>query len=289
MASQPIVAGWTASNTDNGFVGPGSFGTSDIICHKNSANAKGHAVVAAGDKIFVQWDTWPESHKGPVIDYLGNCGSADCETVDKTALEHPSPISPSFYVLRYEIIVLHSAGQANGAQNYPRCFNLQVTGSGSAAHLGVKGTSLYTATDPGILVNIYTSLKSYAIPGPALISGAVGIAQAKPAIATSATAFTGAAAVLAGTPTTAATSATAQTTKPSATTLVTTITAATPSVALPIATASTAIATVVAGASCNALAPVLAPVPTKATSFLVCRSACNGSLSLLPLLFSSNS
>ncbi|KAK0709652.1 glycosyl hydrolase family 61-domain-containing protein [Lasiosphaeria miniovina] len=228
MQNPPKVAGWTAANTDNGFVGPESFAAGDIICHKSATNAGGHAVVAAGDKVFIQWDTWPESHKGPVIDYLANCGVAGCETVDKTALqffkidevglvdgttapgtwgsdqliknnnswlvEIPPTIAPGFYVLRHEIIALHSAGQANGAQNYPQCFNLQVTGGGSVAPAGVKGMALYTATDPGILVNIYTPLASYKIPGPALIGGAVKIAQGSSAITASATAITSSAA-----------------------------------------------------------------------------------------------
>ncbi|KAK0629035.1 glycosyl hydrolase family 61-domain-containing protein, partial [Bombardia bombarda] len=231
MQNPPVVAGWTASNTDNGFVGPESFAAADIICHRDSANAKGHAIVKAGDKVLIQWDTWPESHKGPVIDYLANCGAAGCETVDRTSLnffkidevglidgsaapgkwgsdqliannnawlvEIPPTLAAGFYVLRHEVIALHSAGQTNGAQNYPQCFNLQVAGGGSLAPAGVKGQALYKAADPGILVNIYQTLTSYAIPGPALISGAVKIAQASSAITASATAITGSASAVA--------------------------------------------------------------------------------------------
>jgi len=87
MANRPIVAGWTTSSTNNGFIGPESFASADIICHKNSSNAKGYAVVAAGDNISLQWNTWPESHRGPVIDYLPDCGSTDCEAVDKNSLQ----------------------------------------------------------------------------------------------------------------------------------------------------------------------------------------------------------
>ncbi len=237
----PTVVGWTASNTDNGFVGPEDFANPDIICHKSATNAGGHAVVAAGDKIFIQWDTWPDSHHGPVIDYLANCGSAGCETVDKTTLEFfkidevglvdgttapgvwgsdqliangnawlvqiPSTIAPGNYVLRHEIIALHSAGNLNGAQNYPQCFNLQITGSGTATPQGVLGTKLYTPNDAGILANIYNAPITYTIPGPALIAGASSIAQAKSAITASATAVTGNAAVPAATATSTATSA----------------------------------------------------------------------------------
>jgi endoglucanase len=62
----PVVVGWQTPNTANGFVSPDAYGTSDIICHLNATNARGHAVVAAGDKISIQWTTWPDSHHGPV-------------------------------------------------------------------------------------------------------------------------------------------------------------------------------------------------------------------------------
>ncbi|KAK4180305.1 glycosyl hydrolase family 61-domain-containing protein [Triangularia setosa] len=221
----PKVAAWTASNTDNGFVGPESFASSDIICHKNSANAQARIVVAAGDSVFVQWDTWPESHHGPVIDYLASCGNTGCDKIEKTALEFfkiaeaglvngaqapgrwasdvlidnnnswmikiPANIRPGQYVLRHEIIALHSGGDLNGAQNYPQCFNIEVTGSGTVLPQGVKGTSLYTPTDAGIRFNIYRSLDSYPIPGPALPAGFAPAAQGSSAIASSATAVTG--------------------------------------------------------------------------------------------------
>lgn len=181
-------------------------------------------MVAAGDKINLQWTTWPDTHHGPVIDYLANCGDS-CETVDKTTLkffkidgvglvddttlpgtwgddqlivnsnswmvEIPPTLAPGNYVLRHELIALHSAGSEDGAQNYPQCFNLQITGSGSDKPSGVLGTDLYKATDAGILVNIYNSLSTYVVPGPTLYSGAVSITQATSAITASGTPATG--------------------------------------------------------------------------------------------------
>lgn len=157
--------------------------------------------MAAGSTVELQWTPWPESHKGPVIDYLASC-NGECETVDKTTLKFfkigeeglidgstgpgnwasdkliansnkwvatiPSDIAPGNYVLRHEIIALHSAYDDNGAQNYPQCINLVVTGSGTAKPAGVLGTELYKRTDAGILVDIYKTLASYVIPGPAL-------------------------------------------------------------------------------------------------------------------------
>ncbi len=221
----PIVVGWTAADLDNGFVDGSVYASGDIICHKHASNAGGHAIVAAGDSIFIQWNTWPDSHKGPVIDYLANCGDAGCESVDKTTLEFfkidevglvdesvqngkwgsdeliannngwliqiPSTIAPGNYVLRHEIIALHSAGSTNGAQNYPQCVNLQITGTGTDQPAGVLGEKLYTPQDPGILINIYTSLATYQVPGPTLIAGATDVAQATSAIISSASAVVG--------------------------------------------------------------------------------------------------
>ncbi|KAF3056250.1 Polysaccharide monooxygenase Cel61a [Daldinia childiae] len=221
----PTVVGWTTSQTDNGFVEPNSFGTADIICHKSATPAGGHAQVKAGDSISISWNTWPESHKGPMIDYLAACDGS-CESVAKESLEFfkidevgliddsvqngfwgsdeliknnntwlvqiPSNIKPGNYVLRHETIALHSAGQANGAQAYPQCFNLEITGDGTEVPAGVLGTKLYSAQDPGIVVNIYTTGLSYTIPGPALIAGAsASVPQTSSAITATGTATVG--------------------------------------------------------------------------------------------------
>lgn len=161
MSSPPTVVGWTAADTDNGFVSPDAYQTGDIICHKNATPAGGHAAVKAGDKISIQWAVpWPDSHKGPVLSYLAAC-NGNCETVDKTTLQFfkidnlgylngsdpgtwaddlliannntwlvqiPANIAPGNYVLRHEIIALHSAGSANGAQNCQYCLMVSFGG-----------------------------------------------------------------------------------------------------------------------------------------------------------------
>lgn len=201
----PDNIGWFEDATDNGFVDGSSYSSSDIICHKDAKNGALSASVKAGGDVELQWTEWPESHHGPVITYLANC-DGDCTTVDKTSLKFfkideagliddsnvpgtwasdnlisnnnsytvtiPSSIAAGNYVLRHEIIALHSAGETNGAQNYPQCINLKVTGGGSDSPAGTLGTALYKNTDAGIKVNIYQSLSSYDIPGPALYSGA---------------------------------------------------------------------------------------------------------------------
>lgn len=66
----------------------------------------------------------------------------------------------------------------NGAQNYPQCVNIEVTGSGSTDPCEdgaecVAGTELYTSTDEGIAYDIYGGdISSYPIPGPSVWSGA---------------------------------------------------------------------------------------------------------------------
>lgn len=220
MPNPPTVIGWKTEQQDNGFIEPNNFGTSDIICHKAALPGGGHATVAAGDKISIVWDPeWPDSHMGPVLDYLAAC-NGDCESVSKESLRFfkidgagydkskgewaaealrkngnswlvqiPSDLKAGNYVLRHEIIALHGAGSPNGAQAYPQCINLQVTGSGSNVPSGVAGTSLYRASDAGILFNPYVSSPDYTVPGPALIAGAVSsIAQSKSTATATATA-----------------------------------------------------------------------------------------------------
>jgi len=88
----------------------------------------------------------------------------------------PSSIKAGNYVLRHETIALHQAQGVGGAQLYPQCANLIITGGGSDTSDGVLGTELYKWNDPGILFNIYqtfTSTAAYTVPGPALYSGAV--------------------------------------------------------------------------------------------------------------------
>jgi lytic cellulose monooxygenase (C1-hydroxylating) len=99
----PATAGWQADNLDNGFITPSQFATADIICHKSAKNANAYITAKPGSKVVFQWNTWPVSHKGemiqkgkryerkliralgPVFDYIANC-NGDCLTVDKTKL-----------------------------------------------------------------------------------------------------------------------------------------------------------------------------------------------------------
>ncbi|KAK8074428.1 hypothetical protein PG997_009091 [Apiospora hydei] len=203
----PNTPGWKALNQDNGFVSPDAFKSSDIACHKSAKAGETYINANAGDTLTMYWNTWPDSHKGPVINYLAPCsgectsaspGSLSFTKISQAALisgsnpgtwvtdtlisknftsdvQIPASLRPGNYVLRHEIIALHAAGSPNGAQAYPQCLNIKV-GSGGSSGLsgGVPATSLYTASDPGILFSLYGSFSSYPIPGPAVNGGGGG-------------------------------------------------------------------------------------------------------------------
>jgi hypothetical protein len=76
---------WPNWATDLGFVAPSALESPDIVCHRNSSNSKLYATVAAGSEVTLRWYTWPDSHKGPIIDYLAPC-NGECTTVDKNSL-----------------------------------------------------------------------------------------------------------------------------------------------------------------------------------------------------------
>ncbi|KAI9644402.1 hypothetical protein NHQ30_007759 [Ciborinia camelliae] len=242
---QPKSIGWADTNLDLGPEYPSTYATPDIICAQNATNAALSASIAAGDTIDFQWTTWPSSHHGPVLTYLANC-NGDCSTVDKTKLEFfkidavgliddssvpgtwasdkliannntwtstiPADLAAGKYVVRHEIIALHGAEAADGAQNYPQCINLEITGSGSLAPSGTLGEKLYTPTDAGILVNIYAAL-SYVIPGPAMYN-ATGAATGSASATASATSVASIASTSA--PVTVPTSAVSSSVTPSA-------------------------------------------------------------------------
>ncbi|KAI1139599.1 glycoside hydrolase family 61 protein [Hypoxylon sp. FL0543] len=244
----PTVVGWSVpDDLQNTFISPDKFSTPDMVCHLGAKPAGAAAPVKGGDIIEVQWTPWPLSHKGPVLDYLANC-NGPCETADKTKLNFfkigeagwidkasdlwaanvltnnnnswliriPEDIAPGNYVLRHEIIALHAAGNANGAQAYPFCFNLAIDSKGTANPAGIPATQFYKANDPGIKFDLFSHPTAYVIPGPALYSGALPVSQTKPgpitATATGVYAFTAAAQVKAAVTTPAAAVSAAPTT-----------------------------------------------------------------------------
>ncbi|KAK6591650.1 glycosyl hydrolase family 61 [Botrytis cinerea] len=178
----PQTPGWYEEALDLGL--PISYVT------KNAVNANVSATVAAGGTVQFQWTTWPHNI-GPVLTYV-NKNNLKWVKIDQSGINFstqvwatgalmannntwtstvPKTLAAGHYIFRHEIIALHGATTANGAQNYPFCVNIDVTGSGTASPAGVAATSFYKATDPGILFNPYVTLSNYTIPGPALWTG----------------------------------------------------------------------------------------------------------------------
>jgi len=90
----------------------------------------------------------------------------------------PADLAPGNYLVRAEIIALHEGFELYGAQPYVGCAEVTVGGSQSGTPSSsqmVAFPGAYTATDAGILFDIYTSKNpAYPIPGPKLyVAGTV--------------------------------------------------------------------------------------------------------------------
>ncbi|KAI1469641.1 lytic polysaccharide monooxygenase [Daldinia caldariorum] len=120
-------------------------------------------------KIFA--DTWAKNPSGGSSDD-DFWGTKDINTCcGRMDVKIPTDIAPGDYLLRAEALALHTASQKGGAQFYMTCFQLTVTGSGSAKPAGVSLPGAYKDSDPGILVDIHGKLGSYVAPGPTVYAG----------------------------------------------------------------------------------------------------------------------
>ncbi|GAB1313686.1 Endo-beta-1,4-glucanase D [Madurella fahalii] len=100
----------------------------------------------------------------------------------------PNCVAPGHYLMRVELLALHSASSPGGAQFYMECAQIEVTGSGS--HTGSNHVSFpgaYPADHPGIVVSIYDTAgsptmggRSYSIPGPRPITCSGGGSNPNP-------------------------------------------------------------------------------------------------------------
>ncbi|KAF2846564.1 lytic polysaccharide monooxygenase [Plenodomus tracheiphilus IPT5] len=180
-------------------------------CNGGTATAD-QIEVAAGSSIGMQWhhnddgkDTFPTgdsdepiaaSHKGPVMVYIapaeskgegavwtkiyedglsGGKWAVDTFIANKGLITVDLPnLKAGDYLIRPEMIGLHEGNNEGGAQFYNGCGQIKVTGSGSATlpSTGVDMTKAYSATDPGVLFNMYGGATTYEIPGPKVWDGA---------------------------------------------------------------------------------------------------------------------
>ncbi|KAH8880267.1 glycoside hydrolase [Thozetella sp. PMI_491] len=182
----------------------------DLACNVGTKPVEGVCSATAGEAFSVEMHQQPNdrscstqaiggNHFGPVMVYMSKVddattadGSGDWFKVDefgysgdnktwgtdllnancgKRAFTIPSKIPAGAYLVRAEAIALHTASQVGGAQFYMSCYQVNVTGSGSGQlPAGVKIPGAYSATDPGIKVDIWaSSFKDYEIPGPPVI------------------------------------------------------------------------------------------------------------------------
>lgn len=175
--------------------------SSDIACNLGAiARTTGTLTVAAGSTATFNVPNGI-SHPGPLLWYMakapgsvngwnpsGNVWFKIAQTgatfsggaiswpssgLSTVSVKIPTSLSAGEYLLRVEHIGLHSAGSSGGAQFYMSCAQLKVTGGGSASPGPlVSFPGAYSASDPGILINLYYPVPtSYTPPGPAVWSG----------------------------------------------------------------------------------------------------------------------
>ncbi|KAJ7881366.1 glycoside hydrolase family 61 protein [Mycena olivaceomarginata] len=180
-----------------------------VNCGNDAQLAADIADANPGDAMSFLWtggdlSKWPHNI-GPMLTYMASCGSTDCTTFDSTKAKWfkiaqvgripgdsdgtwfqnrifetagvaanvtlPNNIAPGAYLIRHEIIALHLADKAGGAEFYPSCSQIRVGGSGTGVPKDSELVSLpgaYSDTDPGILVpDVFnTPPAPYTFPGP---------------------------------------------------------------------------------------------------------------------------
>ncbi|KAK7704066.1 hypothetical protein SLS57_010655 [Botryosphaeria dothidea] len=184
--------------------------SNDIRCNASPSAASTTCSVAAGDSLTVEMHQQPNdrscdneaiggNHFGPVMIYMSKVADATANVGDgdwfkvaqdtyngteaswgteilnancgKRAFTVPKTLAAGDYLVRSEALALHSASGEGGAQFYMTCFQVKVTGGGSATPTGVKFPGAYKASDPGILINIYQTPLTYTAPGPDVWTG----------------------------------------------------------------------------------------------------------------------
>lgn len=122
------------------------------------------------NRFKVYEDGWASASKSRGDDDLWGVKdmNACCGKMD---VKIPSNLPAGDYLLRAEVIALHTAQSAGGAQFYMSCYQLTVTGGGSASPATVKFPGAYKSSDAGIQINIHAAVSKYVVPGPAVIEG----------------------------------------------------------------------------------------------------------------------
>ncbi|KAF2673860.1 hypothetical protein BT63DRAFT_476317 [Microthyrium microscopicum] len=199
---------WGAPEQNTFGVGPVvDVASPDLACRAGAVPGALTAQARAGSKLVFQWSDWFRSHKGPILTYMARFDSPkkpqDLEffKIDQSGYDQqthtwatdllikqnntwsltiPSDIKPGKYVVRHELIALQFASAGNplgagttttGAQLYPICVNVEVTGTGTTTPAGVRFPGAYSPKDPGILYDLYYGANTYPLPGPSVYQG----------------------------------------------------------------------------------------------------------------------
>ncbi|KAG8926850.1 hypothetical protein FRC02_008624 [Tulasnella sp. 418] len=173
----------------------------DIICGPNAQKAALSGAAKPGSKLTYDWaggdnGKWPHN-TGPMLTYItpcnGDCSDFDPSDAKWTKIEEvgrkensnlwvqndlfeggtytfnlPNELPNGNYLIRHEIIGLHIAGEKGGAEFYPSCAQITVSGGQDGSLPSdetVRFPGAYTPTDPGILVNAFDASKPYQFPG----------------------------------------------------------------------------------------------------------------------------
>ncbi|KAF9469883.1 glycosyl hydrolase family 61-domain-containing protein [Collybia nuda] len=165
----------------------------DLPCHHGGNDGTGAiADVNAGSQVTLRWSYWPADHQGPVSTYMASC-NGDCATflagngkwfkldaegydsstrqwaTDRLRANNnswsstiPAQLAPGQYLIRNEIIALHSIIP----QFYPSCSQINVSGTGTSQPHENELVSIPGLYNNAIWPNIYGNFSSFTIPGP---------------------------------------------------------------------------------------------------------------------------
>ena len=90
------------------------------------------------------WAAAPGNKAAADNDYWGVKDMNKC--CGKVSFKIPIELAPGDYLVRAEVVALHTAQSAGGAQFYMSCYQITVAGSGSLAPATVKIPGIYGAS-----------------------------------------------------------------------------------------------------------------------------------------------
>lgn len=107
----------------------------------------------------------------------GGEGGAQFYSMSPFTSSPPQPPHTPIYIHTHTLSLSRSLARSLLSTNKPpsrktvTCYQITVTGTGSASPDTVSLPGAYDASDPGILINIYQSLDTYEAPGPTVYEG----------------------------------------------------------------------------------------------------------------------